>query len=126
MAKIPKPSFSIRISAIRKAVFLILVAFGPSTLTWNAFMLLLQPPASTPSTLSSSKVGTYSPLYEQGKPYREQDGWKKILFQRLDRIRAICGKLCSNSDSRAAWLEHSVPVENAGIRLTLDPDVNLR
>jgi len=54
------------------------------------------------------------------------DEWKDTLCQRLDPILQDCGSLCQNSFSRQAWLENSVPVEGANLRLTHAPDVDCR
>ena len=47
-------------------------------------------------------------------------------FSKLDRILQDCGRICQNSFSRQAWLENSVSVEGANLRLTLAPDVDCR
>jgi len=44
--------------------------------------------------LVSEVTSEIQPLYDPNEP----DPWKKGLFQRLDRIRATCGPLCSIND----------------------------
>jgi len=49
--------------------------------------------------------------------------WTMELFQRLDRIRAVCGSVCTNSQSPEAWMTHSVAIPDANLRLTLALDL---
>lgn len=47
------------------------------------------------------------------------DPWKRQLFARLDRIREICGELCSINDKKA-WEAHVVRQENTSAPLLVN------
>ena len=77
--------------------------------------------------IASSTTGTHKRAVDfRLADLPHSDEWKHTLFQQLDRILQDCGSLCQNSFSRQAWLENSVPVEGANLRLTLAPDVDCR
>jgi hypothetical protein len=82
-------------------------------------------------TVPDSKFVLEDPLWSpfaDGSSLLEADDvdyeWKKTLFQRLDRIRLICGSLCANAKSEASWLDNSRAVPGANLRFTIARDIN--
>ena len=68
---------------------------------------------------------SFEPLYPVKDGGAETETpWKKELFQRLDRIRGICGSLCTNLESPQNWKQNSVPIQGANLRLTIAQDLN--
>ena len=74
----------------------------------------------------SKSISLLQPKFEFEPLYHDsiKDPFKRELFQRLDRIRGVCGQLCENANSKEEWMKHSVEIEGANVRLTLAPDLN--
>lgn len=60
------------------------------------------------------------PIFQPGTT---TDPWKAELFQRLDRIRLVCGELC-NINTVEALEQHSVPVADQQLPVVRVPNVN--
>ena len=76
--------------------------------------------ASTPETARKLQEMGLTPIYQPGIT---TDPWKAELFQRLDRIRIVCGELC-NINTVEALEQHSVPVLGQPLPRIRVPDVN--
>lgn len=83
----------------------------------NSFKLMTQPPTSTREALLAMGL---EPLT---KPDMDTDIWKKELFERLDRIRLVCGTLCQLNSPQTLH-SHSIQVPNATLPMIKVDDVN--
>lgn len=72
---------------------------------------------ANPPATKVQKTYDFEPLFKES----EEDPWKRQLFSRLDKIRSVCGELCSIND-KETFDKKSIPDPDSifGARLEVD------
>lgn len=107
-----------KIGLVVVLILALIASYSPSTKSNKGAESSMSPDV----TVSAAVGMDFEPLYDPSNP--NLTPWKEELFKRLDRIRFICGSLCTNLESPQNWRKNSVPIEGANLRLTIARDVD--